>query len=112
MPNETFSFSDLSECAFSENLRENCGDFIVRRSDGVFAYQLAVVIDDALMGVTEVVRGHDLLDSTPRQLFLYRALGFIPRTFGHRSLLRSSDDRQPPRFFHSIREHLCQHPVG
>lgn len=94
VPDETFSFSDISGCVFSENLREDCGDFIVRRSDGVYAYQLAVVTDDALMGVTEVVRGRDLLDSTPRQLFLYRALGFMPPAFGHLPLLLSSDGRR------------------
>lgn len=85
---------DKSGCIVSENLRKDCGDFIVRRSDGVFAYQLAVVIDDALMGVTEVARGRDLLDSTPRQLFLYRALRFAPPAFGHLPLLLASDGRR------------------
>ncbi len=94
VPDEPFSFADKSGCVFSENLRADCGDFIIRRSDGVFAYQLAVVVDDALMGVTEVVRGRDLLDSTPRQLFLYRALGFTPPTFGHLPLLLSADGRR------------------
>lgn len=94
VPDELFSFRDKSGVVFSENLRQDCGDFIVRRSDGVFAYQLAVVIDDALMGVTEVVRGSDLLDSTPRQLFLYRALGFAPPAFGHLPLLLSADGRR------------------
>lgn len=94
VPDETFSFGDKSGCLFSENLRDDCSDFIIRRSDGVFAYQLAVVVDDALMGVTEVVRGRDLLDSTPRQLFLYRALGFAPPEFGHLPLLLSADGRR------------------
>lgn len=94
VPDEPFSFADKSGCVFSENLRADCGDFIIRRSDGVFAYQLAVVVDDALMGVTEVVRGRDLLDSTPRQLFLYRALGFTPPAFGHLPLLLSADGRR------------------
>ncbi|WMJ84860.1 tRNA glutamyl-Q(34) synthetase GluQRS [Oscillospiraceae bacterium LTW-04] len=93
-PDEVFSFTDKNGCLFSENLHGDCGDFIIRRSDGVFAYQLAVVIDDALMGVTEVVRGRDLLDSTPRQLFLYRALGFEPPEFGHLPLLLSPDGRR------------------
>jgi len=59
------------------------GDFIVRRADGIFAYQLAVVVDDADMRITDVVRGADLLDSTPRQLWLYEALGLTPPRFAH-----------------------------
>lgn len=69
------------------NLASHCGDFIVRRSDGAWAYQLAVVVDDALMGVTEVVRGCDLLLSSAQQIYLYRKLGYdIPR-FCHLPLL-------------------------
>ena len=68
---------------------ESTGDFIVRRADGLHAYQLAVVVDDALMAVTQVVRGADLLDSTPRQLLLYDALGYPrPREYAHVPLLR------------------------
>ena len=63
------------------------GDFVVRRADGVIAYQLAVVVDDAAMAITDVVRGADLLDSTPRQLWLYRALGLTPPRFAHVPLL-------------------------
>lgn len=70
------------------------GDFIVRRSDGVYAYQLAVVVDDALMGVTQVVRGRDLLDSTPQQILLYHLLGFTPPSFCHIPLLLSPDGRR------------------
>lgn len=66
---------------YEENLAADCGDFLLRRSDGMFAYQLAVVVDDAAMGVTEVVRGADLLDSTPRQLYLYHLLGLTPPVF-------------------------------
>lgn len=74
--------------------REN-GDFILRRSDGVFAYQLAVTADDALMGVTQVVRGWDLLSSTPLQLYLYRLLGLTPpREFFHIPLLTAPDGRR------------------
>ena len=67
------------------------GDFIVRRSDGLFAYQLAVVVDDHEMGVTEVIRGDDLLPSTPRQIALYEALGWTPPSFLHVPLVLGED---------------------
>lgn len=73
------------------NLARDCGDFIVQRADGNFAYQLAVVADDALMGVTEVVRGCDLLTSTPQQIYLYRLLGYNVPQFAHVPLLMSKD---------------------
>lgn len=87
VPDEEIAFSDLACGPYRENLARECGDFLIRRSDGVFAYQLAVVVDDALMGVTQVVRGRDLLDSTPRQLYLYRLLGYPAPAFGHIPLL-------------------------
>ena len=71
----------------SENLASHCGDFIVRRRDGAWAYQLAVVVDDAYMGVTEVVRGRDLLLSAPQQMYVARLLGFSPPAFAHIPLL-------------------------
>ena len=70
------------------------GDFIVRRSDGVHAYQLAVTVDDALMGVTEVVRGRDLLPSTGCQIQLFHALGRTPPYYGHIPLLVNRDGRR------------------
>lgn len=94
VPAETVDFTDLHYGPVSQNLERDCGDFILRRSDGVFAYQLAVVGDDAAMGVTEVVRGRDLLSSTPRQIYLYRLLGFQPPRFAHTPLLLSSDGRR------------------
>lgn len=69
------------------DLATHCGDFIVRRKDGAWAYQLAVVVDDALMGVTEVVRGRDLLLSSPQQIYLARLLGFTPPRYVHLPLL-------------------------
>lgn len=76
------------------NLAQYCGDFIIRRADGNFAYQLAVVVDDALMGVTEVVRGGDLLLSAAVQLYLYEQLSVTPPQFFHLPLLISSDGRR------------------
>jgi glutamyl-queuosine tRNA(asp) synthetase len=84
---KTVEFTDLVQGEYSQNLKTECGDFIVRRADGVYAYQLAVVADDALSGVTEVVRGRDLLSSAPRQLYLYELLGFKAPEFAHVPLL-------------------------
>ncbi|MWC31216.1 tRNA glutamyl-Q(34) synthetase GluQRS [Paenibacillus sp. MMS18-CY102] len=67
------------------------GDFVVRRADELFSYQLAVVVDDIAMGITDVLRGYDLLDSTPRQLALYDALGASPPRFAHVPLLLGTD---------------------
>ena len=89
-----FPFIDGHMGYYVENLERDCGDFLLRRSDGKFAYQLAVVVDDAAMGVTEVVRGADLLSSTPRQLYLYQLLGLTPPTFFHFPLLLSPDGRR------------------
>lgn len=69
------------------SLDSGCGDFVLRRADGAWAYQLAVVVDDALMGVTEVVRGNDLLLSAAQQIYLYRLLGYDPPRFIHLPLL-------------------------
>lgn len=94
VPEEEIVFSDGVYGPQRENLARDCGDFILRRSDGVYAYQLAVVCDDALGGVTEVVRGRDLLDSTPRQLWLYRRLGYPTPCFFHVPLLVAPDGRR------------------
>ena len=77
VPDEVISFQDGHYGEQHVNLAEHCGDYILRRKDGAWAYQLAVVVDDALMDVTEVVRGRDLLLSTPQQLHLYRTLASL-----------------------------------
>ncbi len=77
------SFTDLIAGPMNQHVQQAVGDFIVRRSDGIFAYQFAVVVDDALMHINQVVRGADLLSSTARQILLYEALGFLIPTFAH-----------------------------
>jgi glutamyl-tRNA synthetase len=84
VPAGTISFRDALAGEVTETVAEVTGDFVVRRGDGIIAYQLAVVVDDALMGITQVVRGVDLLSSTARQLALYNALGYPrPQEFVH-----------------------------
>ncbi|HIY79048.1 MAG TPA: tRNA glutamyl-Q(34) synthetase GluQRS [Candidatus Olsenella excrementavium] len=93
-PAGVIEFCDLAYGPQREVLARECGDFLVRRSDGVVAYQLAVVVDDALMGVTQVVRGCDLLGSCARQIYLCRLLGFEPTEYGHVPLLVAPDGRR------------------
>lgn len=81
------AFSDLRCGDESVNLRENLGDFIVKRADGFFAYQLAVVVDDAFQGVTEVVRGEDLLDNSTRQIYLQQILDLPQPDYLHLPLI-------------------------
>lgn len=94
VPEEQITFHDRLQGAYTENLARDCGDFIVRRSDGVYAYQLAVVTDDAEGGVTEVVRGRDLLSSSPRQIWLQRMLGLPAVEYCHVPLLVAPDGRR------------------
>ena len=94
VPDENIVFTDLIQGEYCENLERECTDFVVRRSDGVYAYQMAVVVDDGLSGVTEIVRGRDLLSSTPRQIYLYRLFGMKEPTFAHIPLLLAPDGRR------------------
>ena len=94
VPDEDVSFTDGVQGEYTQNLAHGCGDFILRRADGVYAYQLAVVTDDAEAGVTQVVRGSDLLSSTPRQIWLQRQLGFPKPDYYHVPLLVAPDGRR------------------
>ena len=94
VPDEVWTVEDGHMGRYGENLLRDCGDFIIRRSDGVYAYQLAVVVDDGAMGVNQVVRGMDLLSSTPRQSYLYHLLGLEPPEFCHVPLLLAEDGRR------------------
>lgn len=80
---EELSFRDRIQGLQSQNLARDIGDFVLKRADGMFAYQLAVVVDDALQGVTDIVRGADLLDSTPRQIYLQRLLKLPGTSYTH-----------------------------
>ena len=94
VPDETVTFADGFCGRQSQNLEKQCGDFIIRRSDGVYAYQLAVVADDISSGVTEVVRGEDLVSSTARQIYLYGLFGEKPPHYAHIPLVTASDGRR------------------
>ncbi len=101
VPNETISFDDAIAGKTSQNVEKEVGDFVLKRNDGLYAYQLAVVVDDALMGITDVVRGVDLIESTPRQILLFEALSMPPPTFWHVPLMRDDDGRRMSKRFGS-----------
>jgi glutamyl-Q tRNA(Asp) synthetase len=82
-PHALIQFDDRWQGLISENLTEHVGDFVLKRADGFWAYQLAVVVDDAEQGVTDIVRGADLLESTPRQIYLQRLLGLSTPRYLH-----------------------------
>jgi glutamyl-Q tRNA(Asp) synthetase len=81
--NEVIQFQDALKGFYAQRLRHDVGDFVLRRADGIYAYQLAVVADDAAQNITHIVRGADLLDSTPRQIFLQRLLGYATPHYLH-----------------------------
>jgi glutamyl-tRNA synthetase len=90
-PSLVWEFDDRICGKQRSNVAEDVGDFLIVRRDKVPSYQLAVVVDDARQGVTNVLRGEDLLESTPRQLFLYSALGLTPPEFCHVPLVVNGD---------------------
>ncbi len=94
VPQGLWTVEDLCQGTFTQDLSTDCGDFVVRRADGVYVYQLAVVVDDGEAGVTEVVRGTDLLGSAPRQMYLQRLFGFRQPQYGHVPMLLAPDGRR------------------
>ena len=94
VPDRIWTVEDRIQGIYRENLSTDCGDFVVRRADGVFVYQLAVTVDDGLAGITEVVRGTDLLSSAPRQMYLQELFGFGHPVYAHVPLLLAPDGRR------------------
>ncbi len=94
VPDAQVAFHDLIQGQQDFNLARACGDFVLRRFDGSFAYQLAVVVDDAAQGVTSVVRGVDLLDSSPQQMYIQRLLGLEAVEYAHIPLFVAPDGRR------------------
>ncbi len=97
VPDETITIIDGHYGAYTQNLAREGGDFIIRRADGIYAYQLAVSVDDMRMGVTRVVRGRDLLSSAPRQAWLIRTLGGTPPGYCHLPLLTGNREKLSKR---------------
>lgn len=94
VPDREYVVDDLCQGIFRQNLSTDCGDFVVRRADGCYVYQLAVTVDDGEAGVTEVVRGMDLLGSAPRQMYLQELFGFSQPQYGHVPMLLAPDGRR------------------
>ena len=94
VPDKQWRMTDKVQGAYSLNLADQCGDMVVRRADGVYVYQLAVTVDDGEAGVTEVVRGMDLLSSAPRQMYLQELFGFPHPEYAHVPMLLAPDGRR------------------
>ena len=94
VPHAAYAVRDEIAGTYSQVLDEECGDFVIRRADGMYAYQLAVVVDDANQGVNCVVRGRDLLDSSPQQRYLQELLGYEPCSYVHVPLIVGEPGRR------------------
>ena len=94
VPDRLWQVEDLVQGHFEMNLARDCGDMVVRRADGIYVYQLAVTVDDGEAGVTEVVRGSDLLSSAPRQMYLQELFGFPHPSYAHVPMLLAPDGRR------------------
>ena len=124
VPAETLTFTDAVQGRVSQQLARDVGDFVLLRADGYFAYQLAVVVDDAAQGITDIVRGADLLDSTPRQIWLQHCLGLPTPAYAHlpvavnaageklskQTLATAVDPRRPVPALCAALTFLGQHP--
>ena len=94
VPDRVWNVEDKIQGHYACNLATDCGDMVVRRADGVYVYQLAVTVDDGEAGITEVVRGMDLLSSAPRQMYLQELFGFSHPVYAHVPMLLAPDGRR------------------
>ncbi|MFK3794250.1 tRNA glutamyl-Q(34) synthetase GluQRS [Pseudomonas piscis] len=101
VPELEYHFIDRVQGQFRQHLGREAGDFVIRRRDGLYAYQLAVVLDDAWQGITDIVRGADLLDSTPRQLYLQELLGLPQPRYLHVPLITQPDGHKLGKSYRS-----------
>jgi len=99
---EVVSFDDAVMGRYSQHLTGSCGDFVIHRADGPYAYHLAVVVDDAALGVNQLVRGSDLLSSTPRQIYLQRLFGYATPTYCHLPLVTGPDGAKLSKRDHAV----------
>lgn len=111
VPDQPIAFVDRLQGRFSQNLASEVGDVVIRRRDGIVAYQLAVVVDDIEQGITDIVRGADLLDSTPRQLWLYQLLGASVPRYLHIPLVMREDGEKLSKRLGSAPLHPDQAPA-
>jgi glutamyl-Q tRNA(Asp) synthetase len=91
---QAIGFNDLVQGYYQQNLVKDLGDFVIKRADGIFAYQLAVVVDDEYQGVNQIIRGADLLDNTPRQLWLQHLLGIKTPEYAHIPLVLNNQGQK------------------
>ncbi|MCE7913353.1 MAG: tRNA glutamyl-Q(34) synthetase GluQRS [Nitrosomonas sp. PRO4] len=113
--NNLIAFCDKLRGNYTQRLQRDVGDFVVRRADGMYAYQLAVVVDDADQGITHVVRGMDLLDSTPRQIYLQQLLGYITPEYMHLPVVTNQQGEKlskqtgakPIKLSNALKQLLC-----
>ncbi|TPG81224.1 tRNA glutamyl-Q(34) synthetase GluQRS [Pseudomonas caspiana] len=101
VPELEYHFIDRVQGEYRQHLGRDVGDFVIRRRDGLYAYQLAVVLDDAWQGITDIVRGADLLDSTPRQLYLQELLGLPQPRYLHIPLITQPDGNKLGKSYRS-----------
>lgn len=102
VPDTVLGFDDAIQGRFEQALARDVGDFVLRRADGLWAYQFAVVVDDAAQAIDEVVRGADLLDSTPRQILLQRCLGLPTPRYAHLPLVVGEDGAKLSKSLHAL----------